>query len=277
VIVEAADVDAIAPLEESAFRSTRVQRAQIADALLDAVRWLDAQPRSSREIVFAGALRRGSIEAADLAVVPSGIGIRFEQTATDGPLDLPVSILTRREGRLMRVERAARLTSESTRVTEGAATPVPPDLVTISARPRDAALADAALRAALDAGVPWRDFESPVTIVWSGGGESAIGPGTAIVRMPAPDPPSSAADAVLAELMKIGRPAWVEPLAIPKQQLDAWSRRSGPPAVDTPIGESDRRWLWALTLALLGAEWWLRRSAADRSTAIDTTLEKRVA
>jgi hypothetical protein len=277
VVVEPAAMAAITPLEEEAFRSTRVQRAQIADALLDAVRWLDAQPRSSREIVVAGTLRRGSIGAADLTNVPPGIGIRFEQTATDGSTDLPVSILTRRDGRLLRVERAVHLTPEATRVTEGAVSAVPADLVTISARPPDAALAAAALRAALDAGVPWRDFERPVAIVWSGGSESGIAPGTEIVRVPAPDPPSSAADAVLATLTKVGRPDWIEPLTIPRQQLDGWSRRPGPPAVDAPIGdESDRRWLWALALGLLAAEWWLRRSRADRSIAVETG-EARVA
>jgi hypothetical protein len=278
VIMEPSSTDVMASLEEGSYRSTRVQRAQIADALLDAVRWLDAQPRSSREIVVTGALRRGSIESADLAIVPSGIGIRFDQAATDGPIDLSVSILTRRDGRLMRVERAARLSPESTRVSEGAAAPVRPDLVTISARPADAALAAAALRAALDAGVPWRDFERPVAIVWSGGSESGIGPGTEIIRVPAPDPPSSAADAVLATLTTIGRLDWIEPLIIPRQQLDAWSRRPGPPAADAPVGdESDRRWLWALALGLLAAEWWLRRSRVDRSTAIATNNEARVA
>ena len=244
VIGEPVAADVIAPLEKGTFRSTLVRRSHIADALADAVRWLDTQPRSSREIVIAGALRRGSIQAVDLAIVPPGIGIRFQQTATDGPVDLPLSILTRRDGRLMRVERSALLTPEATRVTEGAASPVAPDLVTISAPPADAALADAALRAALDEGVPWRDFERRVVLVWRGG-----------------DPPSSAAGAVLAQLTKIGRPGWIEPLTIPAEQLDAWSRRPGPPVEQAPIGDdSDRRWLWALALALLAVEWWLRRS-----------------
>src|SRR5687767_3376933 len=47
VISEAAPAELLTTLEERTFRSTRVQRAHLADALLDAVRWLDAQPRSA--------------------------------------------------------------------------------------------------------------------------------------------------------------------------------------------------------------------------------------
>jgi hypothetical protein len=278
VTIEPVAAGAIASLEAGAFRFARWQRARIADALTDAVRWLDAQPRSAREIVIAGALRRGSIAAADVAAVPPGIGIRFEQTATDGPADLSLSILTRRNGELARVERAARLTTEATRVTDGATSPVPAGLVTIAARPADTALADAALRVALDAGVPWRDFDKRVALVWSGGSESAIGAGTEVVRMPVPVPSSSAADAVLTALTKVGRPDWVEPLTIEKPQLDAWSRPPGAPSADAPMAdEGDRRWLWGLALVLLGIEWWLRRSRESRAALSEPTEETRVA
>jgi hypothetical protein len=279
VTSEAVLPEAIAPIEEGAFRSTRLQRATIPDALADAVRWLDQQPRSAREIVIAGPLRRGSIEAADLTMVPPSIGIRFAPTAaTDGPGDLRLSILMRRNGELIRRERMVHLSPDATRVTDGAASPVAANLVTIRARPGDAALADAALRAALDAGVPWRDFERPVVLVLGGGDESGIAAGSEIVRLPVPVPASAAAHAVSAALTTIGRPDWVEPLTIPRTQLDAWSRRPGPPDVNAPIGdESDRRWLWALALMLLGVEWWLRRSRADRSTAIETDQGARVA
>jgi hypothetical protein len=270
--------DAIAPLEEGAFRSTTLQRVRIADALTDAVRWLDEQPRSSREIVITGALRRDAITATDLASVPADIGIRFLQTASDGSGELTFSTLTRRNGELMRRERTASLSPDATRVTDGASSPVAANLVTIRARPADSALAAAALNAALDAGVPWRDFERPVVLVWAGGDESAIAAGSEIVRLPVPDPAASATQAVSAALTKIGRPDWVEPLTIPSPQLDAWSRRPGPPAANAPVGdENDRRWLWALALVLLGVEWWLRRSRADRATAIETGHEARVA
>ena len=43
-----------------AFRSARFERARLADAIADALRWLEAQPPSAREIAFTGAFRRVS-------------------------------------------------------------------------------------------------------------------------------------------------------------------------------------------------------------------------
>jgi hypothetical protein len=93
-----------------------------------------------------------------------------------------------------------------------------------------------------------------------------------------PEPPSTAADAVLTELTKAGRPDRVEPLVISQPQLEAWSRRPGPPSLDAPIAdEGDRRWLWGLVLALLGVEWWLRRGPEPRAAAAEPEREARVA
>ena len=47
---------------EDVFRSATFNRTAIADAIGDGLRWLDAQPPSAREIVFAGSFRRGSID-----------------------------------------------------------------------------------------------------------------------------------------------------------------------------------------------------------------------
>jgi hypothetical protein len=271
----------IATLMDGAFAAATFTRMNAADALADAVRWLDAQPRSAREIVIAGALRRGSIEPADLAAVPPAVGIRFEQTAADGAAHVPVSILARRDSTIVRVDRVARLTAEATGVTDGSASPVAADIVTITARPVDTPLADGALRAALNVGVPWRDFERRVAIVWDGADEFAIAAqlaGAHVIRMPVPAPPSSAADAVLTALTRIGRPDWVEPMVIPQQQLDSWSRRPGAPSLDAPFAdEGDRRWLWGVALVLLGVEWWLRRGLESRTAVTEPAQETRVA
>ena len=279
VIRGALPAEARSRIEEGAFATTRVQRVRIADALTDAVRWLNAQPRSAREVVIAGALRRGAIDAADLLIVPADIGVRFEQTAADGPGDVPVSILTRRDGKLARVDRVARLTANATGITEGTASPIDADLVSIVARPVDTPLANAALGAALDAGLPWRDFDRRIAIVWNGGDELANGAqlaGAHVIRMPVPAPPSSAADVVLAALTAVGRPEWVEPMIIPQPQLDAWSRRPGAPSLDAPVAdEGDRRWLWGLALLLLGVEWWLR--GHERTAVKEPPQEARVA
>ena len=53
-----------------------------------------------------------------------------------GP-DHKLSILTRRDGRLVRVDRATRLAADVTRVTDGATQPVAQDLVTIAASSDD--------------------------------------------------------------------------------------------------------------------------------------------
>ena len=159
-------------------------------------------------------------------------------------------------------------------MSDGAASPVANDLVTIVASTRDASLADAALRAALDAGVPWRDFDKRVLIVWDGAEEAGVkarSSGAEVVRMRVPVPAASAADAVRAELARVGGVQWIEPVAISKAQLDAWARPSAGPSITAPVvDEGDRRWLWAVVLLLLALEWWLRRQPVsaieDRSS-----------
>jgi hypothetical protein len=45
-----------------AFRAQAFRRANLADAIGDAAAWLDAQPPSSREIVFTGEFRKGQLK-----------------------------------------------------------------------------------------------------------------------------------------------------------------------------------------------------------------------
>ena len=240
------------------------QRPILADSLADAVRWLNRQPPSAREIVVSGAFRRGDIRDSDLAVVPADIGIRFEPIAASSAADTSSSVLIRRNGTLNRLDRSVHFGVDSTRVAEGALTPVSDNLITIVAKPADTALAEAALRASLDAGIPWTDFGRRVVIVWNGADESAVSPAVAdarVVRMAVPSPASTAADAVMAALAPDARPPGLtEPVMITADQLSAWSRPPGPPNADAPLAdEGDRRWIWALVLGLLAFEWWLRR------------------
>ena len=131
-------------------------RTAIADSIGDALRWLDAQPPSAREIVFAGSFRRGSIDASDLALVPPEIGIRFVgDTPSNAANQFTTSLLTRRNGTLVRVDQLVRLNTDATRMDEGASVAVPEDRLRVIAAPSDQALAEAALRAAVDEGVPW--------------------------------------------------------------------------------------------------------------------------
>lgn len=280
VVVESVDESVIAQSASGAFRSAAFRRASIADALADAVRWLDQQPPSAREIVITGALRRGAVTATDLAVIPADIGVRFEMVPTPSPADVTWPILARRNGMLVRIDRAVRFDTDATRVTDGAAAPVASDLISIIARDEETPLAEAALRAALDAGVPWGDFERRILIAWDGAKTESIAPAPnlRIIRMAVPSPPSSAADAVLAALDEASdRSRHLEPVTILPEQLNKWSRPPGPPGAGPVADEGDRRWVWAFALALLGLEAWLRRGRRANAPAVAGEPEARVA
>jgi hypothetical protein len=278
VTLDSGDRSAIATAAQGALTSATFTRSTVADALADAIRWLDRQPPSAREIVVIGALRRGAIDDSDLAVVPPQIGLRFVPVAESPLAEQAMSILARRAGALTRIDRRLRLDAEATRVGEAGSAPVPVDLVTIAAAPQDADLAAAALRAALDAGVPWTDFERRIVIVWDGAPQPSPPVSAQVVRMPVPSPPASAADAVREVLAGVSRPGLKEPVAISAEQLSRWTRAPGTPSPDAPLSdEGDRRWLWAAALALLALEWRLRRSGSVAQAAPDAPVEARVA
>ncbi|HUQ87321.1 MAG TPA: BatA domain-containing protein [Vicinamibacterales bacterium] len=286
VAIDVVDPSIVAKEAEGAFTSATFRRASIADALADASRWLDRQPPSSREIVIAGELRRGVINERDLAAVPAGIGIRFLQTASTSNVEVTLPVLTRRNGVLMRIDRRVQTGSDTTRVTDQAGTAVANEIVTIVAKPADTALAEAALRAALDAGIPWADFDRRVSIVWEGAPHDPRTPrpqdprtprpqALQVFHMPVPSPPA-AADAVRDVLTAVSPPDLKEPIAISAEQLAVWTRSPGPPAANAPLfDEGDRRWLWGLAIVLLALESWLRRPA--ESSQADRREEPRVA
>ncbi len=266
--------------DEGAFRSVTITRMNVADAIADAMRWLEQQPPSAREIVVTGALSRGVVTEGELAAIPAEVGVRFIRSGSPSPPDITVPFLVRRNLALTRVERSVHLDSDSTRVVDGAATAVPDDLVTIVASASDTPLATAALHAALDGGIPWADFERRVRIAWDGADEAAVGAADVrVIRMPRPAPDAAAADAVRDVLATASRPKRVDPDPIPDQQLKAWSRPAGPPLTTAPLSdEGDRRWLWALALTLLGLESWLRwRRSTTGAVAAEPTSEVRVA
>jgi hypothetical protein len=190
-------------------------------------------------------------------------------------------VLGRRDGALVRIDRAVHLETDATTVADGQATAVRNDLISIVARESDTALAEAALRAVLDAGVSWSEFDRPTQIVWEGADAAAIkraGPDAQIIRMPVPSPPSTAADAVLTALRAASpSPDRFEPVMVTPEQLAVWSRPPGSPLSDAPLkDEGDRRWLWGAVLVLLAVEAWMRRSRSENASAADDR-EARVA
>jgi hypothetical protein len=253
-------------LAEGAFRFASFQRVEIADAIRDALRWLGEQPPAAREIVFSGSFPRGSIDAADLLVIPADVGVRFAAAGHQAPPSDVIRSLVLRNGRLALVERRVALEADATRVADGAVTSVPQDRVRVIAAPRDQPLADAALRAALEAGIRWTTPERRVIVVWDGANPSTPETGVEIIRMAVPAAASSAADE-MGDTLEASTPIQLhEPISIARAQLDAWSRTPGPPSrTATPGDEGDRRWLWGLALMLLAVEQWLRRAVAQPS------------
>ena len=275
VPLDGVDRDMVERAADGAFASTIIFfPGSMVDALMEAARWLEQQPPSAREILFLGALRRGALNDAELSAIDRDIGIRFQPVTVATRSDVVVPILTRRNGTLVVIDRRARLDGDATHVTDGPAVAVPQDLIGIVASAGDTALAAAALRAALDAGVPWANLNQHVVIAWDGADTGSVKTGTRVIRMEVPPPPA-AADAVREVLLTISRPRLREPVMVSAEQLAAWTRPPGPPSSDAPVSdEGDRRWLWAASLLLLTIEWWMRRSAATES---DHIKEARVA
>jgi Aerotolerance regulator N-terminal len=75
--LERATVDKLQP---PAFLSQTFETAAVSDVIPRAVAWLENAPPARRELLIVGPLALGSVSADDLAVIPPGIGIRFEQS-----------------------------------------------------------------------------------------------------------------------------------------------------------------------------------------------------
>ena len=276
----------------NAFASQTFARVHAVDAVADAARWLAAQPPAAREMVFVGALRRGSVTAARLALTPPSTGIRFVRTTgVPGARDVALPVLRARRldedgislpGRLVIERRQVRLEDDGTRVSAGPPTPAASDLLRIVSAPSDQSLADAALRAALSSGLRWSDAATPVLVVWQGADEAAVQGmlnGATAVRMARPVPASVSASAVAAAIERYTAASVtaLEPVQISDEQLQAWSRPPGAvPADARPVDEGDRRWFWGLVLGLLALEHWLRR-ARSGSAITEPRAEVRVA
>jgi len=274
-VVQIDDADVDPQLLSDVFRSHTFQRPQVADAINDAVRWLESQPPSLREIAFVAGFTKGQVSNSDLHRVPAGIGIRFVPVPASPPSNtFTQTILTRRDGRLVFVNRQVRLTADATHVAPGGDAPAPDDVIRVVAAAKDQPLADAALRAALDAGLRWPDRNRRVLLVWDDAAITDPG-GMLTLRMPVPDPPSSAATAIWNLVDGATAREAAEPVAIPRPDLEAWSRQpQGISPQAQPADEGDRRWLWLIALALLILEYWLRR---DTARVVQPQQEQRVA
>ena len=284
VIVEPGTAAAsAASVAGEAFVSKSFGRERVSDAIADATRWLEAQPPASREVVFVGAFRRGSLTAGDLRAVPASAGIRFVLAGSGlAGRETQLSVLRSLPGGLMAEQRQVHFEDDSTQVTAGSTRAAASDLVRIVAAPADQLLAEAALRAALGQGLRWQDPTQRVLIAWDGADEAMVQravTGATLIRMPRPDPPSTSASAITGAIEQVTAASTgvMEPVRTTDEQLQAWSRPpSGVPANAPATDEGDRRWLWALVLALLAVEHWLRRTTFT-AVATEPVTEARVA
>src|SRR5262245_33926476 len=63
-----------------AFLSQTFETPAVSDAIPRALAWLENAPPARRELLIVSPLALGSVSADDLAVIPPGIGVRFEQS-----------------------------------------------------------------------------------------------------------------------------------------------------------------------------------------------------
>ena len=80
VIDSRSDVAPPAQRADTVFRTERFRVQSLSDGIRRAIAWLDRAPPATRELVISGPLTLGSIVEADLAAVPTNIGIRFERS-----------------------------------------------------------------------------------------------------------------------------------------------------------------------------------------------------
>lgn len=219
-------------------------RARLGDALRDAVRWLDEQEPVAREIVVLSAFRRQALTPADLDAVPSGVGVRLVRTAEGTAVrERQMSRIELRDEGLVRVTERLTLAPAASRV-EAISVERPGEWpIRVTAPAGEQARADAALRAVLRRGVrlPPAGLMQPLDVEWPGD----------VNRL------AAMIDARLATPLD----AW-EPETMSDDELHALSRPVVPTEPARPEDMGDRRWAWAIVLALLAGETWFRKGAA---------------
>lgn len=270
------------------------------DGLRDAVDWLQRQAPSAREIVVLGDLKEGAITSADLALIPSVVGVRFMPfPMTSEPptaVDLAFARVTLTDTSTTVAYRRPDLKPGSSTTADRISVRAALEHLTFAEAARDAVLARgvradrAGLRRLLvvfeGADTSDLQLEQPPDQVWMREALASL-PGVAggqqgqtlVVRVPHPAQGVAAVHAI----DRAARAAFAEDLGmlevrrIPAAVLAGWSR---PPQRDAnaPIAdEGDRRWLWAAALVLVAIEWLMRRSSGTAKTGQPAIEEQRVA
>ncbi|MEW6320316.1 MAG: BatA domain-containing protein [Acidobacteriota bacterium] len=286
-IVVSGDAAALAAPDASADRVRTFQsRGDLRAGLGAAVAWLEAEAPGAREIVVAGALREGMLDARDIQRVPAHVGLRFlpDDGGTPGRTMRWTTLGAKGEREIVEVAAAERYTAA--RVVAREVPSDPAAVVAVSAPGTSQAVAEQAREAALGRGavVP-PDANRRVRLEWGARPQGSRPlPDIAWMRRAAElVPPAfdlSAEEGVLvariagdveieaatAAIRTVVDAVFhqdldrLEPNAIAPAVLATWSRPPGPmPVGGRPADEGDRRWLWGGALALVALETWMRR------------------
>jgi hypothetical protein len=79
VVTETMAADGQPSADDGVFRSQRFTGPSLRDSVRRATAWLEQTPPARRELIIASPLAIGSLDAADVALIPASIGIRFER------------------------------------------------------------------------------------------------------------------------------------------------------------------------------------------------------
>ncbi len=270
-----------------AAQSTTVESVSLAAGIASASRWLERQS-GARELVVVSDFARGALTAEALAVVPAGVGIRFDaQPLVRVPL--PEGFALRGEQSRM-AWRAATAAPMAVTVRAGAAQAQAEAMLTamsalvsqasVDASARRIALVfpgapdHAAVVAAPPIDQPWMfDVLRPLLADPAlSAAVSAHALNGELAIAVAAEPQSEAAAAIAASVLRSVRQplAWseFEPETIPPSQLQQWARPTSEVPVST-VGDAQGHWLWLVVLVLLAVEWWVRRQrVSPRGSAV---------
>jgi hypothetical protein len=276
---------------ESAAAAVQIASDRIGEGLRRAANWFDTAPPGRREVVVLSDFQQGSLDLADMRRVPGNIGLRFvrmgvppartsmtagsemyagavyERTLT---VDGPSTALTLTRGAAaaptIRIQGASPdLAAWLERIVRqaGAAFPAPaPEIVlrfgevtrepAVSGRGRADA---AALRLLQDETLEGVRFsvttEQDVLVVTTDVAPASF-EAVALVH------------AALSAWRDPEAHAEAEPLAIPDDVLQRWTRETAPadPSAWRHVDRTDARWFWILALVGLCAEWAIKRRGA---------------
>jgi aerotolerance regulator-like protein len=82
IVVDSSVARAAGAREPEAYRAEEFRVPLLADGIRRAVDWLEQAPPARRELIVAGPLAIGSLSAADVAAIPSDVGVAFERTGS---------------------------------------------------------------------------------------------------------------------------------------------------------------------------------------------------